>query len=383
MGGLRNERQHHQTRQSLGRDRRREGRQWRAQASLYSGFATKAAAAAKCAELVHATNTGSYTAPTQLTLDGLLEKRMDVWETKRQISPETAVRYRELIAGQIQPYLGAVPIQKLKPDALEAWHGTLLAAGLAPRTIQAAHRLVGKALKQAMRDGLVVQNVAKLVSPPKRDDDEEAEEVMIVKEDQLAVLLDRIKGRAIAPKVIVALFCGIRRGELLALRWRNVDLDAGVLRVRENLQAKVGYRFKAPKTKAGRRDVSMPDIAVEALRAHRIGQMELRMKLGMGKLGDDDLVFANHEGKPQSPIALSGEWLKLARSIGLAGVNFHALRHTCASMLIAAGMDVVAVSKHLGHANPSVTLAVYSHLFKSDDKAAAAAINAALNKLGR
>jgi integrase len=345
----------------------------------YSGFKTKAEAAAKCAELVHAQNTGSYTAPAKLTVATLLERRMAIWETKREISPETAQRYRELAANQIRPHIGDVPVQKLKPGALEAWHGMLLTTGLAPRTIQAAHRLLGKALKEAQRDGLVVQNVASLISPPKHDDDEE---VVIVTEDRIAALLDNIKGHAIAPRIVVALFVGLRRGELLALRWRDIDLDAGVLHVRESLNGR-SKRFKAPKTKAGRRDVPLPDLVVETLRAHRIGQMELRLQFGLGRLGDDDLVFCNHEGKPLSPNSMSNEWAKLASKFGLDGVKLHNLRHSCASMLIDAGTDPVAAAKYLGHADAGVTLRTYAHMFRSDNRAAAVAINGTLSKLGR
>jgi integrase len=138
-------------------------------------------------------------------------------------------------------------------------------------------------------------------------------------------------------------------------------------------------RFKAAKTKAGRRDITLPDIALQALREHRKRLLETRVKLGLGKLGDDDLLFANLGGKPLRPSAVSSDWGELAERIGMPGVTFHALRHTHASQLIAQGVDIVTISKRLGHAKPSVTLAVYAHMFTSDDRKAAAAINAALN----
>jgi integrase len=126
----------------------------------------------------------------------------------------------------------------------------------------------------------------------------------------------------------------------------------------------------------------MPDIVVDALREHRRSALELRLKLGIGRLADDGFIFANPlTGGPPSPQSLSVQWIATARSIGMSDVTFHALRHTHASMLIAAGLDVVQIARRLGHSSPTITLNTYSHMFKKTDTAAEA-INAALAKLG-
>jgi integrase len=209
--------------------------------------------------------------------------------------------------------------------------------------------------------------------------------VTIIDEGRLNELIERLEGRPIYPKAIVALFTGMRRGELVALRWGAVDLDKKLLRVREALEQTVshGIRVKKPKSKAGRRDIALPDIVVSVLHEHRRAQLELRLKLGLGKLADDTFVFGHVDGSPTTPKAVSLEWAKVADAIGMGDITFHALRHTHASQLIAAGVDVVTISKRLGHAKPSVTLDVYSHLFRSNDEKAAAAINAALANMGR
>jgi integrase len=237
-------------------------------------------------------------------------------------------------------------------------------------------------LREAAWFELITKNVATAQRAPKVDD---SEEVQIIEEGRLKELIERLEGRSIYPKAIVALFTGMRRGELVALRWGSIDLDNKVLRVREALEQTVshGVRIKKPKSKAGRRDIALPDIVVNVLREQRRAQLELRVTLGLGKLADDAFVFGHLDGSPTTPKAVSLEWAKVADAIGMGDITFHALRHTHASQLIAAGVDVVTISKRLGHANPSVTLSTYSHLFKNHDGKAADAINEALANMGR
>jgi integrase len=147
-------------------------------------------------------------------------------------------------------------------------------------------------------------------------------------------------------------------------------------------QTHAGIRVKGPKTQAGRRTIALPDIVVDALRGHRREQLELRMKLGLGRLADDAFVFANLDGSPQSPAGLTMEWYRVARKLDIADITWHSFRHTHASMLIASGLDVVQIARRLGHSSPNVTLGVYAHMFKNTDSRAADIINAALAKLG-
>ena len=173
----------------------------------------------------------------------------------------------------------------------------------------------------------------------------------------------------------------VRRGELLALRWSRVDLSAKKAMICESIEEtkKHGLRFKMPKTKSGRREITLPDIVVDALKAHRRRLLEIRIALGQGKLADDALVFPiDLDGNPQAPDAFSAEWRDFADKIGLEGVPLHSLRHTHVSQLIDAGVDVVTISKRIGHASPAITLRVYAHLFRKDDGKAADAINQAM-----
>jgi integrase len=227
-----------------------------------------------------------------------------------------------------------------------------------------------------MRDGIVTMNVCRVQGAPKMPDTE----MTIVRD--VPRFLHKLRDAADRLRMLatVSLFTGARLGEVLALRWNCVDLDAKVIEVREAVeQTKTwGIRFKSPKSKAGRRHVTLPDILVDALREHRKAALELRMQLGAGRLADDALVFSTLDGKPFSPNAASVAWASFAEKIGMPEVTFHALRHTHASQLIDAGVDIVTISKRLGHRKPDITLRVYAHLFRNDDSKAAAAINAAL-----
>ena len=229
-----------------------------------------------------------------------------------------------------------------------------------------------------MRHNVVVKNVAAEEGAPAV----EADEMVILSPDQVRDLPARLKGQRLYARAITALHTGVRPQELLALRWNAVDLDAKpspTLTITEALEGtKHGLRFKGPKTRSGRRQITLPDIVVDALREHRRQQLEQRLVLGLGKLPDDELVFPALSGGPQSPDAFSAEWRDAADKIGLVGIPLYSLRHTHASLLIDKGVDVVTISKRLGHASPGITLNVYAHLFRKDDSKAAAAINAAL-----
>jgi integrase len=352
----------------------------------YSGFRTRKEAEIRCAALIAAMERGTYVEPTKLTVRQLLQDRLEQWTRSGRIGPKAAERYRQLIDGQIDPHIGGKPVQRLRVADIEVWHNVLRKSGLkngtggiALSTIRAAHRVLAAALRDAVRHGLVPSNIASLQGPPKAD----AKEVRIIAEHQLASLLDKIKNRPIYSKVVVALFTGLRRSELLGLQWQHVELDGKLLHVRQALeQTHAGIRIKGPKTQAGRRTIALPDIVVDALREHRREQLELRMKLGLGRLADDAFVFANLDGSPQSPAGLTMEWYRVARKLDIADITWHSFRHTHASMLIASGLDVVQIARRLGHSSPNVTLGVYAHMFKNTDSRAADIINAALARLG-
>jgi len=351
---------------------------------FHSFRGTKKQAEYKRAELVASVGKDEYVGRLKLTIGDHVKARIDQWQAMEDITPKTAERYRELLENQIRPHLGDKALQKLKAVEVENWHKTLKIegrkdgkGGLSARTIGHAHRLLSKALKDGVGNEQVIRNVAATKSPPTVSDEDA--EVVILNEVEVKTAITKLQGRPQYPSAMLALFCGLRRGEILALRWHHVQVDSQpVVQIKEALEeTRAGIRFKRPKTKSGIRDVGLPDIVVEALREWRRQQLELRMALGVGKLPEDALVFPRLDGTPQSPRAFSKAWSDIAANIGLP-VTFHALRHTHASHLIDAGIDVVTVSKRLGHSSPTVTLQIYAHLFRKRDDKSAAAINAAV-----
>jgi integrase len=339
----------------------------------------------KLTELMAAAAKGAYVSRSSVTVGEHVAERIEQWVRLDKIGGKTAERYRELYANQIAPHLGAIPLQQLKSGNIERWHATLKTAGrkngtggLSTQTIRHAHRLLSKTLKEAARHDLVVRNVAADETPPQV----RREEITILTSAQVCDVVKKLHSQPLHTKVIVSLFTGLRRSEVLALRWSHVNLDGKVISVREAVEeTNAGaLKLKAPKSKAGQREVTLPDIVVDALRDYRRQQLERNLALGLGKLADDALIFSQLDGAPESPRALSKEWAAAARVMDLS-VTFHALRHTHASMLIDAGIDIVKISNRLGHANVSTTLDVYSHLFAAREDKSAVAINSAVTAL--
>jgi integrase len=345
----------------------------------YASFkGTKRAAQVELAKLVAAADAGTLAEPSKITV----AEYASMWLSGAHgLSAKTVERYEQLIEQQINPHFGSMPLQKLKPAHIADWHAKLLAGGgktgapLSARTVGHAHRVLHRLLARAVGAELLSRNVAGVIKPPKVDETE----IESLKADQIDSVLVALKGHALEPIAVLALASGARRGEILALTWGHVDLDTGSIRIEHSLeQTKAGLRFKAPKTKRGRRSVSLPPIALEALREHRRRQLELRVALGQGKPDGNTLVFSRVEGDPIPPNDLSRDWARFVKAYKLPAVSFHALRHSHASALIASGIDALTVSRRIGHASAVVTLGIYSHLFSETDETAAKAIEAAL-----
>jgi integrase len=330
------------------------------------------------ARLVNAAHDGTLVEPSKLTVGAYLQAWL---ANPHGLANKTAERYRQLARYQILPHLGMVPLQQLRPAHIVDWHAKLLAGGgvsgraLAPRTVFHAHCLLNHALERALQGEIITRNVAHAVRPPRV----EAREVRSLKADEITAVLTALADHPFYPLVVVALSSGARRGELLGLQWGDVDFAGGTIRIERSLeQAGSALQCKRPKSRHGVRTIALPAVAVEALKDHHRKMLERRLLLGQGKPAADTFVFTTFDGDPIRPDSLSRWWGDIVRSRKLPAISFHALRHSHASALIAAGVDPLSASRRLGHSSPSITLNIYSHVFKRSEDKAVAAITAAL-----
>lgn len=340
----------------------------------YASFkGTKKDAEIELAKLVTAAAQGEQVDPSKITVSEFLDRWERDWAASN-VSPKTLERYVELMRMHVRPRIGAVRLQRLRHDDLAELYATLMregrgeSGGLAARTVGHVHRVVHGVLTRAVDWSVLQKNVASRLKPPRVPD----HEVQILTADQVHAVLKTARGKPIFQIAALALATGMRRGELLAVRWQDIDLNTGKITVARSLeQTKAGLRFKLPKTKRGRRTISLPMSAVAELRSYKRAQQEQRLALGGGKLPDGSLLFCDIEGEPRRPNAVTKDWERVARAAGVGFANLHTLRHTHASHLIANGLDILTISRRLGHSTPTITLATYGHLFpQTDDRAA-------------
>jgi integrase len=259
---------------------------------------TRRAAQLELVRLISENAAGASVDPSKITIAEFLD-RWDRDFAAVHVTPKTRERYRQIANKQVIPNIGQVPMQKLRPAHLADLYARLLKAGLSPRTVGHVHRLLHRALGHAGTWGVAQQNIAALVKPPKVD----SEEIVILTSEQVGDLLRHVEGRTLRPIIALALATGARRGELLALRIKDFNPDARTIRIERSLEQTkaAGLRFKPPKTRHGKRTVSIPPFMVTELRAHIVKLQERRLALGMGRAGRDDLLFPRWDGQVRSP----------------------------------------------------------------------------------
>jgi integrase len=339
---------------------------------------TRAQAQAQAAAIVASIGAGTHVDPSALTVGAFIERWLD--SVRDRVGNRTWDRYAELLRGHVGSRVGHVPVQKLTAGDLMAIYAAMAKDGRSDRTRLHCHRAVHAMLRNAVQWGVVARNVAAAIDPPRV----RAKEIVIPTGAEVEKILTALRDTPLYTFTVTAIGTGARRGELLALGWDKVDLEGGSLRITQALeQTSRGVLFKEPKTRHGRRTISLSATVIEALRGHRRQQQEQHLALGLGRIPADGLVFAGLDGGPVKPLVMTHAWRRAMARLGLK-ISLHALRHFHASALIAEGVDVLKISRRLGHAHPSMTLNVYGHLYKADDDdRTSAAIEIALNKGGK
>ena len=332
--------------------------------------------------LLRTLDTGEHVDPTRMTV----RQWLTTWlaTVREEISPKSQERYAEVVHNFLIPAIGNIALSRLGPSNLQEAYNRWStggrrdgkAGGLSPLTRRYIHSVVRSALGRAVEQQLLARNPADAFK--KRLPRAERREMTTLNAEQSAQLFAATKHTPIYWPVLLALSTGMRRGEILALRWKNVDLDRGTLRVVESLeQTKAGLRFKSPKTDRNRA-INLPAFAIEELHKLKRQQAEELLALGIRQTGQT-LVCARAEGEPHEPRGLTHAFTRLVCRIdGIPRIRFHDLRHSHATQLLLAGVHPKVAQERLGHSTITTTLDLYSHVTDTMQSDAAQRLDAAL-----
>ncbi|HEX2107738.1 MAG TPA: site-specific integrase [Rubrobacteraceae bacterium] len=310
-----------------------------------------------------------------LTLEAYLERWLED-SVRGSVKVTTHASYGSVVRNHVSPALGRTKLAGLTPAHVQRLYRAKLDEGLSPKTVKYIHTTLHRALKQAVRWGLVPRNVAAEVDPPKVL----KPEITPLSPAQARALLEAAKGNRLEALYVLAVTTGMRRGEILGLGWEAVELEAGTVRVRRTLTlAKGGPRLTEPKTKGSRRSIRLTASAVGALERHQECQQAEGIALN-GSWADRGLVFCTRRGTPIRRDNLHDKsWKPLLKRSGLPDTRFHDLRHTCATLLLTKGVHPKIVSEMLGHSSIAITLDTYSHVIPGMGEVAVTAMEDALS----
>lgn len=338
---------------------------WVAQITYETGkrkkyrFKTKQEAIKKKNEVLRELEQGTLATGSQRKLGEYLQDWLENTH-KSKIRLGTYVNYQKLIK-YIVADLGNVWLQKLTPQQVQAFYTKKLEEKLSSKVVHEIHGVLHLALNNAVRWGMVSRNVCDLVTPPRIV----SREVTPLSVDQARKLMKHIRGHRLEVLLTLAMVTGMRRGELLALRWSDIDFERGRLLVLHSVDFMAGYGYVEgkPKTRAGKRVIDLPAFLIEVLKQHRIQQEELREKTEHWE--DHDLVFPNLSGGYLHPNHMGESFRNLLKDAGLPPMHFHDLRHSAATILLAQRVNIKVIQELLGHSDIVITLRVYGHLLPS------------------
>lgn len=336
------------------------------------------------AKFITEVESSSYIEPSKLTFKAFCEKWLKEYADSN-LAPKTRYEYERFLELRIIPGLGHLQLSKIKPIHLVEFYSNLQEEGirldgrgktLSNKTIVHYHRLISVILETAVKWQLIPMNPANKVDPPKV----KKTEADFFDENEILQMIEALEAEDIKYKVAVmtTISSGLRLGELMGLKWTHINFDNQTIEIKQSNQyiPGVGTITKDPKNETSKRIISMPVSVMDMINKLRIDQVEQRLKCGdKWKNRDDekntDFVFTQWDGRPMHPSTPSKWFVKFLENHGLRKITFHQLRHTSATMLINAGLNIRALSSRLGHSNTSTTLNIYSHALKSADKSAA------------
>jgi integrase len=326
---------------------------------------TRPEADKKLSELLHRYNTTGFIDTTKVTTKEFLERWITVYKSNLEI--RSFERYQQIIRSHFIPDFGKVPLAQLRPDHLQAHYAQKQIEGLSTHTIRYHHAVIHKALATAVKWGLIFRNVADAVDPPKSIH----REMEYWDSDEMNRFLQSLIGNPYYALFYLALFTGMRRSEILGLKWADVDFLMCQLSVRRTLQRKQSgeYYFTDVKSKSSKRTIDLTPTTIYILR---------RLRQDCKAQDGDDLVFT-HNGEPIRPNTVTRAWQTACTKAGVKNIRLHDARHTHATLLLKQGVHPKIVQERLGHSNISMTLDIYSHVTPGLQKAAALRFDELLN----
>jgi integrase len=337
----------------------------------HSGYRTRKDAERGRVELLATLDQGAYVEPSKRTMGPFLRED---WlpGLRSQVRPSTWAEHRSKVEVHLVPAIGQVPLQRLAPGHLNTLYADLLERGLSARTVLHVHATIRRALADATRWGLVPRNVALLASPPRPS----RTELHVWTAADLRAFLAFVEDDRLYALWLLAASTGMRRGEVLGLQWPDVDLGRARVGVRRSLVT-VGHQVvvSEPKTAKGRRSVALDPATVAGLKAWRKHQTAERLAWGPAWT-DSGLVFTREDGRPLHPREVTRAFSRHVLAAGVPIIRLHDLRHTHATLALAAGVHPKVVQERLGHANIAITLDTYSHAVPALEEAAARTVAA-------
>jgi integrase len=346
---------------------------------------TRSDAEKELRRLLRTLDTGEHVDPTRMTTGRWLTTWLET--VRHEVASRSYERYAGIVNQHLVPALGQLPITKLAPSHIQGFYNELAIGGrrdgksgsLAARSRRQIHRVLSTALSRAVEQQVIARNPCDVFR--KRLPKVERTEMMTLSADQSHRLLEAAWCSELYLPILVALATGMRRGEVLALRWRNVDFERASVRVIESLEqtSASGLRFKPPKSNRAR-TITLPTFAVDELRRLKREQAENLLALGV-RQSENTLLCARADGEPTTPVSLTHAFWRLVRKLdGVPQVRFHDLRHTHATQLLLAGVHPRIAQERLGHSTVALTLDLYSHVTGTMQEDAAAKINATFRR---
>ncbi|MFB5193176.1 site-specific integrase, partial [Alicyclobacillus fastidiosus] len=331
----------------------------------FSGFETKKEAERAMAAKINEVESGGYIDPTKETIEQYFKRWLS--DKQAQIRHGTYRKYAWLVNRHIIPGLGNLGLSDLKPFHLQSFYTKLSKAEnpLSNRSILHAHLIIHEALDRAVKWGLVARNVSDAVDPPRV----EPKRGQVWTAEQALHFLNVTKREPLEQRYwigfLLAIMTGMRKGEILALKWEDIDWETGFARINRTLTFVSGEPlFQEPKTDRGRRSIALSPETMDALKHHKTRQARERLQYGPA-YRDHDLVIAREDGRPMFPRTFDGAWYRSIERAQVPKIRFHDLRHTHASLLLQQGVHPKVVSERLGHSTINITLDIYSHVLPS------------------